>query len=1060
MNLPRILLLLVLAVLPPLAWAEDLDIFTGLSGGTVAAPNVVFLLDNSPNWSRSGQRWPDNSGVQGAAELAAMSSVVGTITSANRVNVGLAMFQSSVPGGYLRFGARDMSDSTNRQAFQAIAAGISSNIQSTQGAGANEKLQGMPSKDQAAALYEIYKYYRGLAPYAGALTANPFADSASNTSTYAYTTVSQRLASGFAIGANGNYASPQSGCSKGFVIYIANNANGSAAFGATEHSSYEAGTTVSGIGNGAADGYWSDDWAQFLYQNGITVYVLDAYYAQQNTAYSTLLQRIAKVGGGKYFPVTSQNAIQLALTQIFAEIQATNSTFASASLPVNTTNRSQERNQVFIPMFRPDSQAFPRWVGNLKQYHLIKVGEYVELGDANGNEAINTLTGFPTDCAVSDWTSDTSTTFWWDSTNTTPVNLGAATGATLLPSYAPMGKCASATSAWSDSPDGPIVERGGVAEVIRRGNNPPTTTTSPTWAVSRTVYTTAIANNTLVAFNTSNTGLSATVVNHTLGQDVNGELVAGQASTRTRPSLHGDTVHSRPLPVDYGGTTGVVVYYGANDGMLRAINANSSASATGQEMWAFVAPEFWSGSANSSRLGRLASNQPLISYPGMNTTGLSPAPTPKDYFFDGSIGLYQNANNSRVWIFPVMRRGGRMIYALDVTDPAAPSIKWKVGCPNLTDNTGCAAIMSGTAAATWSSAAIQALGQTWSTPNVAPSVAGYTDASGNAKPVIVVGGGYDSCEDTNAVITTQCASPKGAMLYVIDADTGALVRSFATTRSVAGDVSLIAVANTGVVDHAYASDTGGNIYRLDFAASGAANWTMNRIAYTSGAGRKFLYAPALLPAGTSRVYLAIGSGDREHPLSSQYPYQTPVQNRFYVYLDNLGSTSAANLDDTGTLFNSTTDQGCNPGNVVLPASSRSGWFMDLPGRGEETVSPAVIVSGMAVFSTNLPVTQNQTCSTSLGEARGYWVNLFSASGAVGAGSTRFCGANRYDVFVGGSLPPPPQISVVPVNGIPTVVLIGAVQRNGGANSPIAPQAVLPAIKSNRKQIYWRSSGVN
>ena len=65
-------------------------------------------------------------------------------------------------------------------------------------------------------------------------------------------------------------------------------------------------------------------------------------------------------------------------------------------------------------------------------------------------------------------------------------------------------------------------------------------------------------------------------------------------------------------------------------------------------------------------------NTPLVSYPGVNDT---PTPTPKDYFFDGSIGLYQNANNSKVWIYPTMRRGGRMIYALDVSDPANPVLQ-------------------------------------------------------------------------------------------------------------------------------------------------------------------------------------------------------------------------------------------------------------------------------------------------------------------------------------------------------------------------------------------------
>ena len=41
---------------------------------------------------------------------------------------------------------------------------------------------------------------------------------------------------------------------------------------------------------------------------------------------------------------------------------------ASASLPINATNRSQNENQVFIGMFRPDGGGKPRWYGNLKHY--------------------------------------------------------------------------------------------------------------------------------------------------------------------------------------------------------------------------------------------------------------------------------------------------------------------------------------------------------------------------------------------------------------------------------------------------------------------------------------------------------------------------------------------------------------------------------------------------------------------------------------------------------------------------------------------------------------------
>src|SRR4029077_15474080 len=120
--------------------------------------------------------------------------------------------------------------------------------------------------------------------------------------------------------------------------------------------------------------------------------------------------------------------------------------------------------------------------------------------------------------------------------------------------------------------------------------------------------------------------------------------------------------------------------------------------------------------------------------------------------------------------------------------------------------------------------------------------------------------------------------------------TGAQLAFFTTTRSVAADIALISVATPGMVDHAYVADTGGNVYRIDFKPN-LSQWVMNRIAYTNGSGREFLFAPALLAAPGGQVYVALGSGDREHPLQAQYPY-TNVLNRFYVFKDSLSSTAA------------------------------------------------------------------------------------------------------------------------------------------------------------------------
>lgn len=805
----------------------------------------------------------------------------------------------------------------------------------------------------------------------------------------------------------------------------------------------------------------ADEWARFMYQSGVPVsgatakqsiatYTIDVYNAQPNATHTALMISMAKAGGGKYFNATNEAALVTALKQIFAEIESVNSTFASASLPVNATNRAQNENQVFIGMFRPDPEAKPRWFGNLKRYQLIlgSDGTTVELGDKDGQAAVNNNTGFITDCANSWWTSDSGA--YWQQYSVNPSAAGTCTTST--------------NNTYSDSPDGPRVEKGAVAEVVRKGNNPTATDGSPTFSVNRTIYGTETnASTTLTALSGLAT-LDTDTKNWVLGHDVihpteltdendNGALKqdntgtmntadTSRATIETRATIHGDVIHSRPLPINYG--NGVVVYYGANDGMLRAVDAE-----TGKELWGFVPYEF------HSRLERLRLNSPLVSYPNVVALGLTSQA--KDYFWDGSVGVLQNADNSKVWIYPTMRRGGRMIYAMDVSTATSPSIKWKAGCPNLANDTDCTAGMSG-------------IGQTWSIPNVAP-VKGYSTTD----YLLFLGGGYDTCEDADT-IAPACGSPKGAGVYVLKADDGSVVKSLSTTRSVASDVSVIDINGDGYADYAYVLDTGGSLYRISMvertvAGDGSvtydplapAAWTIHQVAYTngSGQGRKFLFAPALL--GTTpalgKVYVAMGTGDREHPLATNYPFGA-VTNRFYTFLDDLSSTAATNLDDASVMNNVTVDPGCD-GSGVLPTGSSKGWFMDLNqyGTGEQTVTSSLIVGGMVTFSTNRPIQAAAgTCSTVLGEARGYWVNLFNGSGAIGVNGS--CGGSRSGVMVGGGLPPSPVIGTVPVGGKVTTVVLGAAQKGGGANTPISPQKTKPTISSTRTRVYLYSTGDN
>lgn len=1100
--------------------AEDIDLFVGSNPAIAASrPNVLVFIDNSANWSAASQNWPG--GVkQGQSELRALRTVVGEVSDG--LNLGLMLFTpgsgSNKDGAYVRYHVRQMIAGNKTALQELIGDGTCVDASNSLNGTPNclfknydtptEKV-GTAKTDYSSGLFEAFKYFGGFTSPANAQTGiagTPVDASHFGTDRYSGDPDPKSDPAAYVNGMvdplKRVYRSPidvTNGCTKNYIIFIGNgfptqdspgtllsgvagdttqlpmpqftttttqqctalasacasnntvpssviSANpGFASYqgsdtGSTagctggqtvrQYSGCNAVITVTPTGISAvpplSDRRYADEWSKYLYttdvnaesgQQNVAVYTIDVFKDAQDARQTALLNSMAKHGGGRYFQATSEQAILNALREILIEIQAVNTVFASASLPINATNRAQNENQVFVGMFRPDNDGRPLWYGNLKRYQVALFGAEAKLADMNGAEAVSAATGFVRSCAASFWTQD-SGTFW---------NFSATSA----------GQCtAAATSPFSDLPDGPLAEKGAAAEVLRRGNDP--AAAIPTYAVNRQMLTcpSTASCSSLLAFNTTNVSQAAVgaadavehkkIIDFTLGRDRNDENGNGDV-LEVRASVHGDVAHSRPLPINYGGSTGVVVYYGANDGTLRAISGTD-----GRELWAFVAPE------HHRRLKRLADNSPLITYP--NTPPTVPSQS-KDYFFDGSVGVFQNADNTQVWVFPTMRRGGRMLYAFDVTTPAAPALKWRVGCPNLADDTGCTAGFGG-------------IGQTWSFPNVA-RIKGFN--SGN-DPVIVMGGGYDACEDADNA-APSCGSAKGKKVFVIDAGSGSLLASFNTLRSVSADVTLVDRDFDGLVDHAFAADTGGNLYRIDFvdpltrAPLAAGSWAIHHVARTNGAGRKFQFAPSAL-ATNDRVYLALGSGDRERPLQSNYPYVQDIANRFYMFVDTL-STSGVPVDlDGGTMANFTSNTTC----ATTLGSSLNGWYMDLnTGRGEQTVTSAMIFGGLIYFSTNRPVpTAPGQCGANLGEARGYAVNLLNASGAVN--TEALCGADRSGVFLGGGLPPSPVVGRVPVNGRPVTVMIGGIQRSGGASSPIGAQRVRPVITQKRLRTYWYTHG--
>ena len=114
-----------------------------------------------------------------------------------------------------------------------------------------------------------------------------------------------------------------------------------------------------------------------------------------------------------------------------------------------------------------------------------------------------------------------------------------------------------------------------------------------------------------------------TLINWERGQDLDDEDVDAVTSAEMRPSAHGDVLHSRPVALNFGtaGSPQVVVFYGGNDGVLRAINGNrataiGSKSPPAARSGLSCAPEFY------TQIKRLRDNSTPINFTG------SPAPPP------------------------------------------------------------------------------------------------------------------------------------------------------------------------------------------------------------------------------------------------------------------------------------------------------------------------------------------------------------------------------------------------------------------------------------------------
>nr|HET7860002.1 PilC/PilY family type IV pilus protein [Caldimonas sp.] len=795
-------------------------------------------------------------------------------------------------------------------------------------------------------------------------------------------------------------------CARNYLIFIANGSPQPSENGDAQALLAAAGGDASQISyptsvvSSSDQKNWADEYARFMRgvdvsgrdgTQGIVTHTVAVTGASSDGNYPNFIQAIANQGGGSYHAASDADTLVTALLQIFYEIQAVNSVFAAASLPVSVNARGTYLNQVYMGMFRPDGDGNPRWRGNLKQYKfgLDAVGN-LSLVDANGTSAISASTGFISPSAVSFWTDPS--TFWTNQLLGTPPTAG-------------------------DSPDGEVVEKGAAAQRLRTSYVTDQTSRGVLTCVGCSPGTALGGASTL--FSSSNTAITAAALGVATATDrstlidwVRGTDNAGDEhgptttpATTVRPSVHGDVLHSRPAVVNYGGTTGVVVFYGGNDGMLHAINGNQTGTGAGNELWSYIPEEMY------GKLNRLRINTPKVRMP---STPAAITAAPRDYFVDGPIGVYQklraDGSVEKVIIYVAMRRGARALYAFDVTTPTSPTLLWKK-----------------------TNADLGYLGQTWSEPRIAR-------IRGNTNPVLVFGGGYDAtAEDA----TTPGATTMGNAIYILDAYSGSPLRTFATSRSVPADVALIDSDFDGYIDRAYAVDIGGGLWRIDFetaVTNTPATWTIYQLADLSGgttSPRKFFFGPDVVVT-RSFAALMLGSGDREKPLLDT------SHDHFFQIFDRSTAKGAPTPTPAAIVFGDLAASG------TTSTTTGAGCYVALA-TGEKVVNAATSIGGYSYFGTNRPSSAVSTpdsasCSANLGIAKSYAMPLFCVTPT---GST----------LTGGGLPPTPVSGIVTIgsgeNAKKVPFIIGAPNPK---NSAIEGSRVNPAIQVPRNRIYWYQEG--
>ncbi len=346
-----------------------------------------------------------------------------------------------------------------------------------------------------------------------------------------------------------------------------------------------------------------------------------------------------------------------------------------------------------------------------------------------------------------------------------------------------------------------------------------------------------------------------------------------------------------------------MLYVGANDGMLHAFNADIGSGADGDEMWAFI----------PSKAAENLNELPKPDY--KHHSYVDATPSVRDAFVNGSW---------KTILISGQRYGGQGFFALDVTNGNAtqPTFLWEFTDVDDDD-----------------------LGYTYGEAVIARVKSGD-------RWVALLPNGY------NSSVPDGETGSGAAVLYVVDLETGSILRKFNTGVGSPGQPNGMAtpvvsdIWNNDTqqpgIDHiaefAYAGDLYGNLWRFDLQDDNPANWSMTRLIDADDVyERPITTQPRLFASnqpGQYDVLVTFGTGKY-----IELPDRTifGVDTQYVVGIrDRINDPSFADLkiQDSGfveqTATVSASGQRRLSDNPVPP--SAYGWKLPLPEPGERMVS--------------------------------------------------------------------------------------------------------------------------